>query len=208
MNTLGHPDERQRVLSAASLTDIVAGAVSDFTPQSAADALPSIGTAAVPAGWYLAAPGDSPEQPVRVAVTGHRSRGSWEGCDTLATFGFTGMPPIDLVVDHAACTLRDLGAAGVTTRMVDTPAAAGVWAVRSAGYFTAVGLRMWGQFSTYLAGSTSRGQGRLVQHSLFVVTRRRTQLRTDIAYLTDTVANAFWAFLDARPDANINENRG
>ncbi|MHA7650058.1 hypothetical protein ACX9NE_09970 [Mycobacterium sp. ML4] len=208
MNTLGHSEERQRVLSAASLTDIVAGAVSDFTPQPAADALPSIGTAVVPAGWYLAAPGDNREQPVRVAVTGHRSRGGWEGCDTLATFGFTGEPPIDLVVDHAACTLRDLGAAGVTTRTVNTPAAAGVCAVRSSGYFTAARLRMWGQFTTYLAGSERPGQGLLVQHSLFVVTRRRTQLRTDIADLTDTAANAFSAFLDARSGADINENRG
>ncbi|WP_044095789.1 hypothetical protein [Mycobacterium canetti] len=198
MTTLDRSDERHRLGSAKSLADIIARSVSEVVPCPVADALPSVGAAAVPAGWHLAAPGDTAERPVRVAVTGHRSRGGWEGCDTLAAFGFTGRAPIDVVVDHAACTLGDLDAAGVTTRVLDTPVAAGACGVRSAGYFTAAGLRIWGQFTTYVAGSERPGTGRLVQHTLFVVTRRRTQLRSDIAYLSDTVAGAFCALLDAR----------
>jgi hypothetical protein len=191
-------DEWQRLSSAVSLADVVARNVDDFTPLPVSDALPRhSATFAVPVGWHLAAPGDDSEQPVQVAVTGHRSRGGWEGCDTLAAFGFTGAVPIDVVVDHAACTLRDLGAAGVTARTLDIPAMPGVVAVRSTGYFTAARLRMWAQFSTYVAGSESPGMGRLIHHSLFVITQRRARLRTDIASLGDTVHTSFSALLDA-----------
>jgi hypothetical protein len=54
-------------------------------------------------------------------------------------------------------------------------------------------LRLWGQFSTYIAGSEQPGSSRLVQHSLFVMTQRRTQLRTAIADLSDAVHTAFCA---------------
>ncbi|WP_041180994.1 hypothetical protein [Mycobacterium canetti] len=199
MTTLDRSDERQRLESAKSVADLIARSVSELVPLTVAETLPGFGAAAVPAGWHLAAPGDTVEQPVRVAVTGHRSRGGWEGCDTLAAFGFTGIAPIDVVVAHAACTLGDLDAGGVTTRVLDIPVATGGCGVRSAGYFTAAGLRIWGQFTTYVAGSERPGTGRLVQHTLFVVTRRRTQLRSDIAYLSDTVTDAFCALLDAPP---------
>jgi hypothetical protein len=190
-------DEWRRLSSAASLSDIVARSVTGFASLPVRDALPcDSGTFAVPAGWHLASPGDTPEQPVRVAVTGHRSRGGWQGCDTLAAFGFTGIPPVDIFVDHAACTLRDLNASGVTTRSLDTPVMSGVCAVRSAGYFTAARSRMWAQFSTYVAGSEHPRSGRLIQHSLFIRTQRRTQLRTDIAYLSDAVHRSFRALLN------------
>ena len=65
-----------------------------------------------------------------------------------AAFAFTGIPPVDVVVNHATCTLQDLRASGVTTRTLSTPLMPGVCAVRSAGYFTAARLRMWAQFTT------------------------------------------------------------
>ena len=117
-----------------------------------------------------------------------------QGCDTLAAFGFTGIPPAKDpakdIVDRAACTLRALDASSVTTRVLDIPAIPGACAVRSSGCFTAARLRLWG-FSTYIAGSEQRGNGRLVQHSLFVMTQRRTQLRTAIADLSDAVHTTF-----------------
>lgn len=199
MTTPQQSDEWQRLSSAASLADVVGRTVADFTPIPISDAIPrDNGTLIIPAGWHRAAPGDNVEQPVRVAVTGHRSRGGWESCDTLAAFAFTGIPPEEIVIDHAACTLQDLRASGVMTRTLSTPLMPRVCAVRSAGYFTAARLRVWAQFSTYVAGSRSPGMGRLIQHSLFVITQRRTQLRTDIAYLSDTVHAAFCAMLDAR----------
>jgi hypothetical protein len=196
VTTPQHSDEWQRLSSAPSLPDIVARTVTDFTALPVKDALPRHSTSAVPAGWHLAAPGDNSEQPVRAAVTGHRSRGGWQGCDTLAAFGFTGIAPTDVVIEHAACTLRHLGAAGVTTRTLDIPMMPGVVAVRSAGYVTAARLRMWAQFSTYVAGSGHPGMGRLIHHSLFVITQRRTQLRTDIASLSNSVHTSFSVLID------------
>lgn len=67
--------------------------------------------------------------------------------------------------------------------------------MRSSGYFTAVGLRIWGQFSTYHAGSDQAGKGRLIQHTLFVATQCRTRLRADIIELSDTVHTSFSAML-------------
>jgi hypothetical protein len=72
-----------------------------------------------------------------------------------------------------------------------------VWAVRTAGYFTATGLRMWGQFSTYVACSPLPANGRLIQHNLFVTTQCRTQLRAEISELSDTVHTAFCAQFSA-----------
>jgi hypothetical protein len=199
VTTSQQSDEWQRLSSAVSLSDIVARTVTDFAPLPARDTLLcDSGTVAVPAGWHLASPGDTAEQPVRVAVTGHRSRGGWAGCDTLAAFSFTGVVPVDIFIDHATCTLRDLNASGVTTQTLETPAMPGVCAMRSAGYFTAARLRIWAQFRTYVAGSEHPGSGRLVQHSFFVTTQRRTQLRTDVAYFSEVVHNSFCALLDTR----------
>jgi hypothetical protein len=40
--------------------------------------------------------------------------------------------------------------------------------------------------------------GRLIHHSLFVITQRRTQLRRDIACLSDSVHATFNVLLNAR----------
>ena len=188
--------EWKRLSSAPSLADVVASHVTDFRPLPVSGVLPSAGRAfVVPERWFIAAAGDTTDRPVRALVTGHRSRRGWQGCDTLAAFGFTGIPPAKDpakdIVDRAACTLRALDASSVTTRVLDIPAIPGACAVRSSGCFTAARLRLWGQFSTYIAGSEQRSNGRLVQHSLFVMTQRRTQLRTAIADLSDAVHTTF-----------------
>jgi hypothetical protein len=123
--------------------------------------------------------------------------GGWQGCDTVASFRFTGMPHRDVGNAHASDTLRDLRASGITARHLDVPSVLGVWAVRSSGYVTAAGLRMWAQFSTYVEGSHDRGSGRLIEHSLFVTTQRRTQLRSDLTELTSAAHAAFCASVTA-----------
>jgi hypothetical protein len=198
MTTPQQSNEWQRLSSATSLGDIIARTVADFAPLPVRDVLLcDNGTFAVPAGWHLAAPGSSAELPVRAAVTGHRSRGGWQGCDTLAAFGFTVITPVEVGTENAACTLRDLGASGIQTHLLDVRVMSGVWAVRSTGYFTAAGLRMWAQFSTYVACSRLPGKGQLIEHSLFVTTQCRTQLRNDINGLSDTVHTAFCTMFDA-----------
>jgi hypothetical protein len=70
-------ETRDRVkASATSLRDVVAGVVTAFTPAPVQEVLRGASAAlTVPAGWFVATPGDTVEQPVRAVVTGHRSRG-------------------------------------------------------------------------------------------------------------------------------------
>jgi hypothetical protein len=53
-------------------------------------------------------------------VSGQRPDGWWDGCETITVFGFTGIPPEDVVRDNADRTVRDLGATGITRERVDT----------------------------------------------------------------------------------------
>jgi hypothetical protein len=50
----------------------------------------------------------------------------------------------------------------------------------------------------YVAGGEHPGMGRLIHHSLFVITQRRTQLRADIAYLSNSIHASFRVLLDNR----------
>lgn len=185
-------DERQRLSTAISLGDIIAGTVADYRPLTVRDVLWSHDESlTVPTGWLVASAGSSADRPVRVLVTGHRSRGGWQGCDTLAAFGFTGIVPRELGTANASCTLNALGASGITIHKLDVPERPDTWAMHSTGYVTAAGLRMWAQFSTYVAGSQQAGCGRLIEHSVFAVTQQRTQLRSDIKELSDSVQAAF-----------------
>jgi hypothetical protein len=190
--------EWQRLSAANSVGALVAQIVAGFRLATVEEALGSECAAlTVPTGWLVAASGDTVQQPVRAVVTGHRSRGGWQGCDTVAAFRFTGMPHRDVGNTHASDTLRDLRASGITTCHLDVPPVPAVWAVRSSGYVTAARLRMWAQFSTYVEGSHDRGSGRLLEHSLFVTTQRRTRLRADLIELTDTIYTAFCASVTA-----------
>lgn len=185
-------NERQHLTAAMSLGDIVADTVVDYRPLVVHDVLSaSIESLTVPTGWLVASAGSSADQPARVLVTGHRSRGGWQGCDTLAAFGFTGTVPRQLAAANAPCTLHALGASGITIQNLNVAEQPEAWAVRSTGYITAAGLRMWAQFSTYVAGSHDGGGGRLIEHSLFVITQRKSQLRCDIRELSDSVQAAF-----------------
>lgn len=185
-------NERQHPTTAMSLGDIIADTVVDYRPLIVHDVLSaSIESLTVPTGWLVASAGSSADQPVRVLVTGRRSHGGWQGCDTLAAFGFTGIVPRELGTANASCTLNALGASGITIHNLTVSEQPEAWAVRSTGYVTAVGLRMWAQFSTYVAGSHDGGGGRLIEHSLFVITQRKAQLCCDIRELSDSVQAAF-----------------
>jgi hypothetical protein len=191
-------DERARLTSAPSLGAVVAGQVDDFTPVPVADVFPTASAVfELPKDWLLAAPGQQLDQPMRVVVTGHRSRGGWEGCATLAAFAFTGSPATDIIVAHAACTLHDLQAAAVTVQMLPLPPVPGSCAIRSSGYVTAAGLRLCAQLSTYVVGSEAAGCGRLFEHSVFVTSQRRTALHPDTQQLSQAVHDAVHGLLVA-----------
>ncbi|MCV7258802.1 hypothetical protein [Mycobacterium shimoidei] len=145
----------------------------------------------VPAGWQIARLEGNRIQPSRVAVRGRTPDGTGSACETISLFGFTGMPPTDLVRDNADRTLRALDAAGIHSSVLATPAMPGVIAVRASGYFDASGLPIWAQHSTYLASSEINGRGRLIEHSISIEAGSRAQLNDDIALLSDTVHHAF-----------------
>jgi hypothetical protein len=184
--------EPQHQTAAVSLGDIIAGTVADYRPLAVRDVLWTDNESlTVPTGWLVASAGSSADRPVRVLVTGHRSRGGWQGCDTLAAFGFTGTVPRELGTANASYTLNALGASGITIQNLTVAEQPETWSVRSTGYVTAAGLRMWLQFSTYVAGSQQAHCGRLIEHSVFTVTQRRARLRSDTRELSNTVAVAF-----------------
>jgi hypothetical protein len=184
-----------RLATASSVVDAVTHHVGDLTQLRAEDLPEWLTGLGVPAGWRLACFGGKGVQPSRIVVCSRQIHGGGDACDTISLFGFTGAPPVEVVHDNADRTLRDLHARGITTQTLATPPLPGATAVRSSGYFSTAGLGVWGQHSTYVAGSAGPGQGCLILHSVFVESGCLTTLTTDIAQLTDSVHHAFLAVL-------------
>lgn len=185
-------NEWRRLASASSVADALAERVGGLEQVRAEDLPAWLTGLGVPPGWRIAHLDDtSGVAPSRIAVCGATPRGGWEGCETITVSQFTGMPDVDAVRDNADCTLLDLDAEAVTTRLLATPPTDGAIAMRSSGYFSTAGQRTWAQFSTYLAGSQHVGCGRLIQHSVFVESRARPQLNDDIRRLSDAIHHAF-----------------
>jgi hypothetical protein len=184
--------EQRRVPTVSSVLNIVAAHVNDFV-QLRGDELPEwLTELGVPLGWRIARVDCGGIQPLRVAVCGPHFDGGWDGCDTISVFAFTGVAPVKVVRDNADCTLRDLDAEGVTTSILATPPTPGVCAVRSSGYFSTAGLWVWAQYSTYLAGSDIPGQGRLIQHSIFIESGCQARLSDDIIQVSNAIHYAFF----------------
>lgn len=187
----GLSTERRRLEAVSSMVNVVARHV-DGLVQLCAEAMPGwLTQLGVPPGWQVGHLANSAVEPSRIAVCGQQPGGRWDGCETISVFGFTGIPPVEVVRNNADCTLRDLAAAGVTVDFVDTPPLPGATAVRSSGYFGVAGLWLWAQYSSYVAGSEEPGQGRLIEHAVFVESGCQARLSDDIARLTHAVYRAF-----------------
>jgi len=181
------PVELGRLTAVSSVVDVVNRHVSDLAPISPNNLPRWLTRLAVPPGWRLAHLAGSPPQPARIAVHGQRPDSTWEGCETISVFGFTGVLSATVVHDNADCTLRDLNAEGITTVALATPPISGATAVRSRGYFTAGGRRVWAQYTIYVAGSKSPGQGMLIEQSLFIAAGWRRRLWNDIDQLGNAI---------------------
>jgi hypothetical protein len=114
----------------------------------------------------------------------------------MSVFGFTGVAPVDVVRDNADCTLRDLDAEGIITSILAIPPTPGVCAVRSSGYFSTAGLWVWAQYSTYLANSDASGQGRLLQHNMFIESGCRARLSDDIIRVSNAIHYTFFSTIN------------
>jgi hypothetical protein len=192
------PSEWHRLARVSSVVDIVARHVHDLI-QIVPDDVPQwLAGLAVPAGWCIARFDGDGAAPSRIAVCGPQSDGGWDGCETSSVFGFTGIPDIDMVRDHADCALRDLHAEAITTHTLVTPQLPGTTAVRSSGCFATAGLWIWAQYSTYVAGSTRANQGRVVQHSVFVESGCQAKLSGNVTQLSDAIYQAFLADISTR----------
>jgi hypothetical protein len=127
-----------------------------------------------------------------------QSDGGWDGCETINAFRFTGIPDIDVVWDHADRPLRDLHAEAITTHTLIPPQLPGTTAVRSSGCFSAAGLWIWAQYSTFIAGSIRADQGQLIQHSVFVESGCQARLNDNVIQLSDAIYQAFLTDIDTR----------
>jgi hypothetical protein len=156
----------------------------------------------VPPNWHVGQIDNAVLQPSRVAVYGPLPQGGWAGCETLSAFRFTGHAPIALVIEHSDRTLRDLHADSMATYRLDLPSAEGVAAVRSSGYLTAAGRRVWAQYSTYVRNEMQPFDGLLLYQTLVIDSARRAELRDDIGDLSDAVHAAFMADIDTVKDEN------
>jgi hypothetical protein len=151
----GLATERRRLAAVSSVAGEVARHVKEFT-HLRADAAPHwLTQLRAPARWKIGHLADSPVEPSRIAVSGPQPDGRWDGCETITVFGFTGIPPEDVVRNNADRTLRDLAAIGITIQSVDTSALPGAVAVCSSGYFVIAGRWVWAQYSTYASAPPS-----------------------------------------------------
>jgi hypothetical protein len=181
--------ERRRVAAVSSIAAVAARHVGDLAELVAADLPEPLTRLGAPPGWRLANLAGSPVAPARVLVCGQHPDGSWDGCETIRAFGFTGALPADVVRANADCTLRGLAAEHVTVGALAAPPAA--TAVRSSGTFTTAGRRYWAQFSTYLANPTASTRGLLLEHSIITAAHCRAGLGEDISNLSNALHHAF-----------------
>jgi hypothetical protein len=170
-----------------------------LAPATIDDLPEALGELTAPDGW-LAGRVDGQSEVVRAAVAGPQPDRSWSMVETVSAFRFTGIPTSGVIVTHNDRPLRELHADSITTHRLEAPPDPAVTAVRSTGYFTVAGKRTWGQVSTYVAGSRRAGGGLLVEQLLLAEAPWRVRLRDDVDQLTDTVHEAFLAYLDTVED--------
>ena len=196
-------NEQHRLSAATSVVTELRRHVVGLTQVPTTELTPWLAQLRVPPSWQTGQAQGFAAQPSRIAVCGQRPEGGWNGCETLSVFRFTGSPPAGLLHDHADCILRDLNADSITTYPLTVPtASASAEAVRSSGYFTIAGRRLWAQYSTYLASDYAQSQGVLVHQVLFIESEYRADLRDDIADLSDEVHQAFVGLLDTVDSSN------
>jgi hypothetical protein len=195
--------EWNRLISVSTVAGVLARHIADLAPVANADLPAWLQQLRLPPGWRLAQFDASPTQPARMAVCGPHPDGSWDGCEIVSCFRFTGAPSEGLVLDTSDRMLRDLGAEAASTYPLSIPPAGWTAAVRSSGYLSAAGQRIWLQYSTYLAGSESPGAGILIEHGIFAVSDRQASLDDDITELSDAIREAFVSTIEAAPGQDV-----
>lgn len=149
----------------------------------------------LPPGWRVGTLAASQGQPWRIAVIGARADNGWDGCETVTTFRFTGVPAPAQVQQMLVRALESNSVCRIQTVELAVPRSTGVRAVRGHGRINVANREMWVQFTFFTIGSTSPHQGRLVQQCLYIDADRETALRDDIIHLGDSLHDKFIASL-------------
>ena len=181
--------EQHRLAAVSSIAAAAARHVGELAELRAAELPEPLTRLGAPPRWRMANLTGSPVAPARVLVCGQHPDGSWDGCETIRAFGFSGALPAGVVHANADCTLRGLAAEHLTAGALAAPPAA--TAVRSSGTFTAAGRRYWAQFSTYLANPIPPARGLLLEHSVVTDAASRAGLGEDITNLSNAIHHAF-----------------
>ena len=183
--------EHHRLAAVPTIATVAAHHVGALTELRGAELPAPLTRLGAPPGWRLANLAGSPIAPARVLVSGPHPDGSWDGCETIRAFGFTGALPPDVLRANADAALRALAADHLSAGALAAPPAA--TAVRSSGSFTAAGRHYWAQFSAYLTNPRAPATGLLLEHSIVTAAGARAGLADDIAALSDASHHAFLA---------------
>jgi hypothetical protein len=188
-----YSSEKRRLAAVSSVATVLAGHVDGLVQLRAAKAPRWLTELAVPSGWKIGQLVDNRIAPSRIAVCGQQPDGTFDGCETISVFAFTGDPPEDVVHNNADRTLRDLASTGITTQAIEFSPVPDAVAARSSGFFAVAGLWMWAQYSYYVYGSNEPHQGRLIEQAVFVESGSRTRLNGGVAELTQNLREALGA---------------
>jgi hypothetical protein len=166
--------------------------ITDLTALPATAAPEWLTRVGIPAGWRVGRyMGDGAIEPWSAAVRGERADGTWDACETIVVFGFTGIPFAQDVWQLCESSLRALNAENIVVVEIDTPREQGVSVVSGSGLFLVDDRLIHGQFNYYTVGSPLVGQGRMIQQCLYVDASRRAEFEAALARLGDELHNAF-----------------
>lgn len=168
--------EQRRLMMASSLVDAIAGHVDSLRQ--------------VP-------PGHLPDWS---AVRGPQPAGRSDVAETVSFFTFTGKPPAAVIYENSDRTFTELNTSlgdanrivgAPRTEVLATPADTEMLAVRSSGYVVLNSRWVWAQIGTYVVGSDTPDEGRLLAHCVYVDAALRDELHDDVVARTDSVYRAF-----------------
>lgn len=187
-----------------ALVDIARNFVADLALATGQDLpawLPTLSSP--PEGWLIGQP-DIDQAPTRIALHRNSSSLSWDGCEIVNLFAFTGSLPHEFVHANVVCTLQAIEADNIAIEPLSLPSSPGydVSAALAVGNFAMNKRRVRGRYSAYLvqeAGDIGiRGQirrGALVEHHTFVTAEADHRVHLELVGMVRDLSEALQSAL-------------